>query len=105
MKKGTYKLNSGSGKTERHGASPSFSHAGAEKMRSLAWAAGVTAFLFVLLSLRWDFYFDLNDDVCMKDILSGIYRSALSSLCCIGCLQVLTYTEPPFCFCRRLVLH
>ena len=79
MKKGTYKLNSGSGKTERQGASPSFSHAGAEKMRSLAWAAGVTAFLFVLLSLRWDFYFDLNDDVCMKNILSGIYTGTPSS--------------------------
>lgn len=29
--------------------------------------------LFGVLAIRYDFYFDLNDDVLMKDILSGVY--------------------------------
>ena len=32
-----------------------------------------TALLFGLAALRFDFYFDLNDDVLIRDILSGIY--------------------------------
>lgn len=32
--------------------------------------------LMVFLGLKYDYYFDLNDDVLMKDILSGVYNGA-----------------------------
>ena len=35
-------------------------------------ALGLTALLFGFLALRFDFYYDLNDDVLIKDILSGV---------------------------------
>ncbi|WP_026506447.1 hypothetical protein [Butyrivibrio sp. MC2013] len=35
--------------------------------------AAFVAGMIVLLAFRWDFYYDLNDDVLIKDILSGIY--------------------------------
>lgn len=36
-------------------------------------AAGGTLLLFVMVFWHWDFYFDLNDDSLMRDILSGAY--------------------------------
>ena len=42
---------------------------GALQVAALLTAAG----LFVLLALRFAYFFDLNDDVLMKDILSGVY--------------------------------
>ncbi|MFR6334370.1 MAG: hypothetical protein ACLUOI_40060 [Eisenbergiella sp.] len=35
--------------------------------------------LLLLLGLRFDYYYDLNDDVLMKDILSGVYTGAFES--------------------------
>lgn len=34
---------------------------------------GMAAALFGIIALRFDFYYDLNDDVLIKDILSGVY--------------------------------
>lgn len=42
-------------------------------------ALGVTLLLFLFVAVRFDFYFDLNDDVVMKDILSGAYTGAPES--------------------------
>lgn len=36
-------------------------------------AAGLMIILGVLAAVRYDYYFDLNDDVVMKDILAGVY--------------------------------
>ncbi|MDO4284870.1 MAG: hypothetical protein Q4C60_05990 [Eubacteriales bacterium] len=45
-----------------------------KKNRIVFWSAAAAVLaLFVLVSLAWDFYYDLNDDVLMKDILSGAY--------------------------------
>ena len=43
---------------------------------SYAAAAAVTAVFLVLLFLRFDAYYDLNDDVLMEDLLSGAYTGA-----------------------------
>ena len=37
------------------------------------YAAAIVIFLFLALALRFDFYYDLNDDVLIKDIVSGAY--------------------------------
>ena len=37
------------------------------------YAVALVVFLFLALSLRFDFYYDLNDDVLIKDIISGAY--------------------------------
>lgn len=37
------------------------------------WALGFSLLFCLLLSIRFDFYYDLNDDVLMKDILAGVY--------------------------------
>ena len=42
-------------------------------------AAAVTAAVWIGLALAWDFYFDLNDDVLMKDILSGRFTGTPES--------------------------
>lgn len=44
-----------------------------EKLNNIKIAAGLVFFLFLLLSLLFDFYYDLNDDVVIRDILSGRY--------------------------------
>lgn len=36
-------------------------------------AAGITAVIMLLIAVLFDYYFDLNDDVFMKNILSGNY--------------------------------
>lgn len=45
----------------------------AEKRTDLLLALLLTAALFVPAVVRFDFYYDLNDDVLIKDILSGVY--------------------------------
>lgn len=42
-------------------------------------SAAVTAAVWIGLALAWDFYFDLNDDVLMKDILSGRFTGTPES--------------------------
>lgn len=37
------------------------------------WALVFSALLCLLVSVLFDFYYDLNDDVLMKDILAGVY--------------------------------
>ena len=37
------------------------------------YAVALVVFFFLALSLRFDFYYDLNDDVLIKDIVSGAY--------------------------------
>jgi len=37
------------------------------------FSLAMVAFLFLALALRFDFYYDLNDDVLIKDIVSGAY--------------------------------
>ena len=38
--------------------------------------------LLLLLGLRFDYYYDLNDDVLMKDILSGVTQALLKAETC-----------------------
>ena len=52
---------------------------GDAKLKRTAAAAGVTAALILLLALRYDFWFDINDDVWMKDIISGVYTGTPSA--------------------------
>lgn len=40
---------------------------------NIVYALAMVVFLFLALSLRFDFYYDLNDDVLIKDIVSGAY--------------------------------
>ena len=39
---------------------------------------GFILVLIVFTAIRYDFYFDMNDDVFMKDILSGVYTDRKS---------------------------
>ena len=41
--------------------------------RNFITAFLITAVMALTVGLLFDFYFDLNDDVLMKDILSGAY--------------------------------
>jgi hypothetical protein len=50
------------------------------KLHCMEAAAIVTAAVWFLLSVLWDFYFDMNDDVLMKDILSGVYTGVPEAL-------------------------
>ena len=43
-----------------------------EKENSI-WALSFTAALCILIGIFFDFYYDLNDDVLIKDILAGVY--------------------------------
>ena len=36
--------------------------------------------LFLWTGLAWDYYFDLNDDVLIRDILSGVYTGEPEAL-------------------------
>ena len=40
---------------------------------NLCIAAGITAVIMLMIAVLFDYYFDLNDDVLMKDILAGNY--------------------------------
>lgn len=44
-----------------------------DKRKDLLWAFLLTAALFIPLCVKFDFYYDLNDDVLIKDVLSGVY--------------------------------
>lgn len=44
-----------------------------QKYENQIIAAGFIIALFVFIALRYDFYYELNDDVFMKNILSGVY--------------------------------
>ena len=48
-------------------------------MGKLDIAGPFVLILLLLLGLRFDYYYDLNDDVLMKDILSGVYTGAFES--------------------------
>lgn len=50
-----------------------------EKYQNQIIALGLVFLLFCFTAQRYDFYFDLNDDVVMKDILSGVYTGAPES--------------------------
>lgn len=50
-----------------------------KKRENIGWALAFSVFFFGLLGLWLDFYYDLNDDVLMKDILSGIYTGVPES--------------------------
>ena len=58
---------------EKEGARPYGRVARIGKHPNCIGALVLTAALFVPLVLRFDFYYDLNDDVLIKDILSGVY--------------------------------
>lgn len=45
----------------------------ADKRKDLLWAFCLTAALFLPVVWKFDFYYDLNDDVLIKDVLSGVY--------------------------------
>lgn len=45
------------------------------------FSLSMVVFLFLALSVRFDFYYDLNDDVLIKDILSGAYATAPDAHC------------------------
>lgn len=45
----------------------------ADKQKDLLWALLLTAALFIPLAVKFDLYYDLNDDVLIKDVLSGVY--------------------------------
>ena len=37
--------------------------------------------VLVFTAVRYDYYFDLNDDVLMKDILAGVYTGTFRFAC------------------------
>ena len=41
----------------------------------------VTALLIIIPSVLFDFYYDLNDDTAIKDIISGTYTGIPSGYC------------------------
>ncbi len=43
------------------------------------FSLAMVVFLFLALALRFDFYYDLNDDVLIKDIVSGAYTGTPSA--------------------------
>lgn len=54
----------------------------AEKLKqkeNKIWALAFTVLLCFLLSVKFDFYFDLNDDVMMKDMVAGVYTGVPES--------------------------
>lgn len=44
-----------------------------QKKQNFIWAVLFLVLLCVVLAIRFDYYYDLNDDVLMKDILAGNY--------------------------------
>lgn len=44
-----------------------------KKYESLILASAVLFLLMTLIGLRYDYYYDLNDDVLIKDIMAGVY--------------------------------
>ena len=50
-----------------------------EKRKSILLSLLITGLFFMLLSVRYDFYYDLNDDTAIRDILSGIHSGSPSA--------------------------
>ncbi|MCH5274573.1 MAG: hypothetical protein J1E65_01945 [Lachnospiraceae bacterium] len=82
------------------------------------WALGFSLLFCLLLSIRFDFYYDLNDDVLMKDILAGVYTGQPESRNIqmlfpiswfISCLYRLVGTLPWYgfflCGCQLLCIY
>lgn len=44
-----------------------------QKHENKILASALVLFLLLVIGLRYDYYYDLNDDVVMKDILAGVY--------------------------------
>lgn len=49
-----------------------------KQQKNLAASLLLTAAVFAVFVTGWDFYYDLNDDVLIKDILSGVYSGSPS---------------------------
>lgn len=49
-----------------------------KKHENLAASLLMTVAVFAVFSIGWDFYYDLNDDVLIKDVLSGVYSGSPS---------------------------
>lgn len=49
-----------------------------KKHENLAASLLMTVSVFAVFSIGWDFYYDLNDDVLIKDVLSGVYSGSPS---------------------------
>lgn len=49
-----------------------------KKHENLAASLLMTVAVFAIFSIGWDFYYDLNDDVLIKDVLSGVYSGSPS---------------------------
>ena len=49
-----------------------------KKHENLAASLRMTVAVFAVFSIGWDFYYDLNDDVLIKDVLSGVYSGSPS---------------------------
>ena len=47
-----------------------------KKQENCIWTGLLLLVLLFVIGCRYDYYFDLNDDVLMKDILAGIYTGA-----------------------------
>ncbi|MBR6771634.1 MAG: hypothetical protein IKM28_10495 [Lachnospiraceae bacterium] len=71
-----------------------------KKDENLIWTGGFLLLLAVVIGLRYDYYYDLNDDVTMKDIVSGIYTGSpegrsLQMLYPLGAVIALAYRAFP----------
>lgn len=67
-----------------------------KKYENCILSLAMVLLLAVLLSVRFDFYYDLNDDVLIKDILSGVYSGTpdghtMQLLYPLGALLALLY--------------
>ncbi|NLL78190.1 MAG: hypothetical protein GX235_13285 [Clostridiales bacterium] len=51
-----------------------------KKYENIIIAAGLIIVLGILAAVRYDYYYDLNDDVVMKDILAGVYTGDPESM-------------------------
>ena len=49
-----------------------------KKHENLAASLLMTVAVFAVFSIGWDFYYDLNDDVLIKDVPSGVYSGSPS---------------------------
>lgn len=43
------------------------------KRENFIWTCFLLLIIMIVVAVRYDYYFDLNDDVLMKDILAGVY--------------------------------
>lgn len=51
------------------------------KAYKVCGAAALTLLLVLFLAIQYDYYYDLNDDTMIKDILSGAYTGTPSGYC------------------------